>query len=242
MITLFKQNVFRRYFFSCSLAYIGINIGLIGISWYIIAITGSNLILANYSAITITTTILSSIFVGVLVDKYNKSILMKICCCVQAIFILLLFEFLHSSQYRMIMIYGMAVTNSLGLALYNTTSRGILGEIIIEKDLLIQGNSILEMSMQIGAIIAAGATGILYDILGIKIIIYIMVSSLIISALILKKLKNGKIANNTKKTIQLSIDKKKILILGLISFIPFIVTLLSNDMIPIKDTYILSTN
>ena len=136
----------------------------------------------------------------------------------------------------------MAVTNSLGLALYNTTSRGILGEIIIEKDLLIQGNSILEMSMQIGAIIAAGATGILYDILGIKIIIYIMVSSLIISALILKKLKNGKIANNTKKTIQLSIDKKKILILGLISFIPFIVTLLSNDMIPIKDTYILSTN
>ena len=51
MKDLFKNSIFVRYFFSCTLAYIGISIGLIGLSWYIIDVTGSNSILANYSII-----------------------------------------------------------------------------------------------------------------------------------------------------------------------------------------------
>ena len=229
---IFSRDIFRRYFISCSLAYIGINIGLIGINWYIIDSTQSNAFLANYSIVTILTTILSSLFIGTLVDKINKSFLMKISCVFQAILVYGIFYIVNQNN-NFTLIYGMAIVNSIGLALFGTASRSILTDIIDDKKLIISGNSILEVCMQIGAILAAGVTGILYDHLGIAVIINIMTISLVCSALVMKKTNSTKSNNRSITGKGFSIaTKSNIFCIGLISFMPYIVTLLSNNVLP----------
>lgn len=231
MKDLFKNSIFVRYFFSCTLAYIGISIGLIGLSWYIIDVTGSNSILANYSIIMVVTTIIASFFMGILVDKYNNSMLMKGCCFFQGLLLFTIFMIFNSSDYKILMIYCIAIINSLAASLYNTASRSILN-FILTKDFLVHGNSVLETSTQVGAILAAGITGVLYDFFGINIIIYIMCGSLVISSLVLKFTKHNLVISQDEIKTQINIDKKKIFLLGIITFVPFIITLLSNSVLP----------
>lgn len=229
---LLKRSIFKRYFISCSFAYIGINMGLIGINWYIIDQTSSNGILAQYSIVTILATIVTSLFIGNIVDKYNKSVLMKGSCICQALIVYVLFWILNYTN-NFITIYGIAIINSIGLSLFGTASRSILSDIIVERKLLIQGNSILEICMQLGAIFSAGITGLLYDFFGIHIIICIMSVSLIVSALAMKFVsKCTSIYVDRKTDGRLNYNKSNILFLGLITFIPYIVTLLSNNILP----------
>lgn len=231
---LLKQKVFRRYFYANSLAYIGTNMGLLGINWHLIAVTGSNQILSIYSAVTVMTTIISSLFIGTLVDIFNKSILMKVSNVVQAGMITIIYLMITFKNAPFQLIYFMAVANSIGLALFGTSSRSILQDVLSNPNDFIHGNSLIEICIQLGAIVASCMTGFLYAIFGFSVIIYIMVGSLMLSAFSMKYIKETKInKRNAKEKIHFNIiSQKGILTIGLITFVPYIVTLLSNSVLP----------
>ncbi|WP_133969624.1 MFS transporter [Eubacterium limosum] len=232
---LLKNKIFIRYFSANILAYIGTNMGLLGINWHLVAITGSNQILSTYSAITVLTTIISSLFIGGIVDNHNKSILMKLNNILQGIMILFVFWLLTIKNISFYVIYFMAVINSFGHALFVTASKGILQDIITNTEDLIHGNSINEICLQIGAIIASCLTGVLYAIWGFSLLIVIMVVSLFLSGFAMKYIKKSNAEKNKiKEKIKFSelFLNKKIVIIGFLAFLPYVVTLLSNNVLP----------
>ncbi|AQR98089.1 MFS transporter [Clostridium saccharoperbutylacetonicum] len=240
LIHLLRNNLFRAFFFSNIIAYIGINIGLVGINWFIVDYTNKNQILATYTSISLITTVVTSFFIGTIVDKYNKSIIMKCCNIIQSIFLGIFFILLLNKINIEFLIYFIAVINSICLTIYNTASRGVIHDIIDIED-LIYGNSVIEMCIQSGAIVASFITGVVYKDFGFNLVLLIMIISLLLGAILMKKVEGKGTKKSTIDTSylnQLKVGVKyltknsRVLFLGIIIFIPNIVTLMSNNVLP----------
>lgn len=237
---LLSNSNFKNFFLGNIIASIGINIGIIGINWFIIDYTKQNKILGIYMAISVLSGLTASFFIGTLVDTYNKQSIMILSNIIQACLLLILSVLLFFNMNILGVIYALAVVNSIGLSIYTTSSRSFIQE-LLEKQNFIYGNSIIEISLQVGAIIAAGTTGLIYKYYGFKTILFVMIISLMSSCLFICKIKHtsiNKIVDNENYMFRLVngmkylFNNKIIFLLGILSFIPYIVTLASNSVLP----------
>ena len=76
-----SQVFFAVNAFAC----VGLNIGVIGVNWFIIDVTGSNRLLGIYGALSLISAFFALALAGTLTDRYSKLTLLQFCCTGQAI-------------------------------------------------------------------------------------------------------------------------------------------------------------
>ena len=238
LLGLIKNSLFRRFFFSSLSAYVGINIGLVGISWFIVDYTDRNQILAIYTIITLITTIVTTFLSSGFIDKYNKSTIIRWGNGIQGACLLVSVVLISNHILVIESIFVMAIINSICQSIYYIASNGVVQSTLDKEDLMC-GTSILEICVQSGAIAASLVTGIIYNKLGFSVVLFIMGVSLIMSALFIKQsvkeVKKEASLTNVKQIMEGAeyIKSNKVIILfGVMVFVPHMVTLLSNNVLP----------
>jgi len=232
ILTFFTINV---------LAGIGINIGVIGVAWFIIKTTGKNEVLGIYGTISLLTAFVVMLFSGSLIDKFNKISIMKYSAITQAlVFVIVLILYVLSVP-ALVIIYTLALINIPGIMLFSIASRGAI-PLLIGKENISLGNSVIEISVQIGAIFAGVLTGFLYHLFGFGILILTGSCLMLASAVVLHYVKHEEGHNRTSngdsfilnlsKGFKYLIRSKIIFLYGLIVFVPSIIISSINTVLP----------
>lgn len=149
------------FFIINALACIGLNIGVVGVNWFIIEATRQNMMLGLYSAVSLLSAFLMLVFGGELTDRYAKMRILRFCCIGQAVLFFLTAACVRSGMPVLWIIGGLAVLNMPLMVLFSTASRGAVAFVWPEEKLN-KGNAVLEVTLQIGAMCAALLTGFLY--------------------------------------------------------------------------------
>ncbi|ACC98547.1 major facilitator superfamily MFS_1 [Elusimicrobium minutum Pei191] len=224
------------------MAFIGLNIGIIGVNWFIINVTGQNRILGVYGAVSLIASFCALLFFGSLADKYNKIKILKFCLLIEA-FIFIAAAGLNYLNFPVIfLIYGLAVLSMPVMMLYAAVSRAALAQVAPAQK-LIKGNSVFEIAIQCGAVLAALATGFIYHGFGFNVLMLTASFTLLLSYIMLDEDLAGTDLNskshagktyfeNLKEGLRYFRENKVLLLFGLIVFFPGIVIAASNTVIP----------
>lgn len=230
----------RIFFTVNALASIGLNIGIVGVGWLIIDATGSNQLLGTYGALSLISAFVALALAGAVMDKYSKLALLRFCCVGQAS-IFFLTSLLSYLQVPVLwIVYGLAVLNMPLMVLFSVVSRGAVA-CIWDEALLTRGNSVLEITLQIGAIFAALLTGVLYQWFGFSLLIGLAGWLCLAAALLLIKWpiviqttekRSAPFMAELRAGWNYLIRQKKALLYGFLAFIPTIIISVSNTVIP----------
>ena len=158
------------FFIVNALASVGLNIGVVGVNWFIIDATRQNNILGLYGAVSILSALVTLALSGQLTDKYNKMSLLSVCCVGQAVLFFAV-ALLHGVAVPAGWIIALlAVLNMPLMVLFSIVSRGAVAA-LWPKETFSRGNAVIEVTLQMGAMCAALLTGILYGRFGFSCLI-----------------------------------------------------------------------
>lgn len=236
---LFKGKA-GLFFTVNALASIGLNIGVVGVNWFIISSTGKNEVLGIYGALSLAVSFLTLILAGSFTDKYNKVAIMKYCCLGQALLFFLTAACCVLGVPAIYIIYALAVLNMPCMVIFITVSRGAIPA-VWDKSELSKGNSIIEITIQVGAMFAALLTGFLYHAFGFSLLIFVgaLLTFAAYAIMCASKYsfdyelpaKEGFLLN-MKRGIAYLRGRKDIFFYGLVVFVPTVVISASNTVIP----------
>ena len=223
-----------------ALAGAGFCTGIIGASWFIINATGQNEILGKYWAVALISSFITLVSAGGLIDKYNKITIIQVCCAGQAFLFFLTAGLYAAGTAHIYIIYGLALLNMPLTAVFGAAARGAVPT-VLGRDRLHHGNSIIEITAQAGAMIAALLTGLLYRAFGFGVLIFTGALLLAGAAILLAFAKNIFTREEpSKDTFLQSFFKgliylkarKTLLLYGAAVFTPSIVIVVLNTVIP----------
>ena len=236
---LFKGKA-GLFFTVNALASIGLNIGVVGVNWFIISSTGQNEVLGIYGALSLAVSFITLVLAGSFTDKYNKVAIMKYCCLGQALLFFLTAACCVLGVPAIYIIYALALLNMPCMVIFITVSRGAIPA-VWDKSELSKGNSIIEITIQAGAMFAALLTGFLYHAFGFSLLIFVGAVLTFAAYLLLGKskysfdyelpAKEGFLLN-IKRGIAYLRGRKDIFFYGLVVFVPTVVISASNTVIP----------
>lgn len=161
----FFHGVLARFFWINALACVGMNIGIVGVNWFIIDATHQNALLGLYGAVSLISAFLTLACCGELTDRLPKLSLLRYCCIGQAFLFFLTALARYFNIPVLWIIYALAVLNMPLMVVFSIVSRGAVAD-IWPSQFLSRGNAIIEITLQIGAMCAAFLTGFLYHTAG----------------------------------------------------------------------------
>ncbi|MGP3593896.1 MFS transporter [Vagococcus sp. WN89Y] len=237
---ILKDQRFRQFFISDIVSGFGVGMATIGANWFVLMQTGSNKYVGILLAINVIAGFVASLFSGVITDKYDRKKVIFFTHAIRAFFLLLLFAALTQLDFSIYYLYAFAIINGIGWTVYMSASRSFLQEIIDEKT-YVSGNSLLEISLQVGMFLAAAASGFIYKYFSFNAILFVNALMFICSAVFIARIKYQSVQHSTDSenyTLMLRrgwaflYDNKAIFILGVVSIIPLIVTMIYNVVLP----------
>ncbi len=230
---------YTLYFLADFISSFGSGMSYIGINWFIFEQTGINSNVSLFMIIFFLSGLIILPFSGTVIDLFNRKYILIGSNWIRGLTIIIFILISKSFQFNISYIYLLAISGGIGWAIYLPASRAILQEIISPKK-IVKGNSFLEVSLQIGSFLAAGFCGYLYKYFGIYTILAINAATFLFGGTVLLSL----FYSPTKKDRQESYFKQCIegsnylknnpflIILGLALFIPFVITIVSNLVLP----------
>ncbi len=228
------------FFTANALACVGMNVGVVGVAWFVIHSTGQNRILGLYSALSLLTAFLALAACGTLIDHRGKTAAMKYCCLGQGV-LFALTALLHAcGAPALLIIYLLAFLNMPCMVIFTTASRGAVPA-VLPPQRLAQGNSVIEITMQLGAMAAALLTAFSYQAFGFHLLMCAGAAFTWAGAWLFARAgkdfdcpspaSEGLWKNLTEGVAYLWRDKKRLLF-GLAVFLPTVVISVSNVIIP----------
>lgn len=236
---LFKGKL-GLFFAANALTSVGMNIGIVGVAWFIIHSTGQNEVLGLYSAISLLSAFLTLVACGSLIDHKSKTAVMKYCAIAQGVLFLLTALLYYCGAPVLFIIYLLAVLNMPPMVIFTTASRGAVPA-VIPHDKLAEGNGVIEITLQIGAMTAALLTALSYQALGFTILISAGAMFTLAGGFLFAVAKNSfdcpsissqGLWKNLTEGIKYLCQDKKLFIFGIVVFLPTIVISVSNVIIP----------
>jgi len=144
---------------------LGNQIYLIALPWLVYELTQSSSQMGTIAAITALPDVLFTLFVGVLIDRYNKKNILWISSIVQFLLVLsipVLFLLDTFSIYHIYIIGFCYATTSM---IFITTYRSIIPE-LVDKEYLVDSNSLIQVSLTLIRMVGPLVAGVLITILG----------------------------------------------------------------------------
>ncbi|MGY5957948.1 putative arabinose efflux permease, MFS family [Kosakonia sp. BK9b] len=237
---ILKDPRFRSFFLSDIVSGFGVGMATIGANWFVLMKTGSNQYVGILLAVNVIAGFVASLFSGVITDKYNRKTVIFFTHAIRAVFLLLLFVVLTNFDFNMYYLYAFAIINGVGWTVYMSASRSFLQEILEEKK-YVTGNSLLEISLQVGMFLAAAASGFIYKYFSFNAILLVNALMFVFSAIVINLIKYQSVTRETtgeNYTLMLRrgwaflFENKGIFVLGVVSIVPLIVTMIFNVVLP----------
>lgn len=231
---------FRAFFLSDIVSGFGVGMASIGANWFVLMETGSNRYVGFLLAVNVIAGFIASLFSGVVTDKYNRKTVIFFAHAIRAVFLLLLFIVLTNCRFNIYYLYAFTIINGAGWMIYMSASRSFLQE-ILEEEKYVTGNALLEISLQVGMFLAAGASGFIYKYFSFNAILLINALMFAFSAFAIYRIDYHATAHEASKenyTLMLRrgwaflYENKTIFILGVVSIVPLIVTMIYNVVLP----------
>lgn len=164
MISILTNKNFRIFFVSDIISGFGVGLIMIAENWYVFTQTNSTKYVGFLLAFTVIASFIVSPIAGICADIFNRKNVISITYVVRISFLLViaLVFLMHGFDIRLM--YLLSIINGIGWTFYMSTSRSFIQE-LLPKNLLIKGNSLLEICLQSGMLFSGAILGIFLNIL-----------------------------------------------------------------------------
>lgn len=240
IFSLLKPSNFRHFFIADIVSGFGVGMSTIGANWYLMDQTGSITSVGFMLSLNVIAGFLISAFAGTFIDKWNRKTIILWAHGIRAIALLLIAGAFLWTGFRIELLYAFAILNGIGWTVYMSASRSLVQEIVAEND-FIHGNSLIEISLQVGMFVAGAVSGILYKYVGFELILFLNAVAFIAAIFFLGRMqhtpieldnKGERFFETFKNGISYLIERPYIFLLGIVSIIPLVSTMVYNVVLP----------
>ncbi|MNK84825.1 enterobactin exporter EntS [compost metagenome] len=240
VFSVLKTTRFRNYFIADIISGFGVGMSTIGANWYLMDRTGSMTAVGLMLSLNVIAGFLISAFAGTFVDKWNRKTILLWANVVRAAALVMIASAFLGTGFHIEYLYAFAVVNGMGWALYMSASRSLVQELLPEEE-LIHGNSLIEISLQVGMFMAGGLSGVLYKYIGFEAILLLNAAAFLVSSLFLSRISYSALAaeeaeasffESFKAGIGYLAKRPSLFVLGIVSIIPLVTTMVFNVVLP----------
>lgn len=240
LFSVLKPGNFRHYFAADIISGFGVGMSTIGANWYLLDQTNSNTSIGFMLSLNVIAGFLVSAFAGTVIDKWNRKNIILWANGLRVLALLLITGAFAWTGFRIEYLYAFTIINGMGWALYMSASRSLVQEIVPEQE-LIGGNSLIEISLQVGMFMAGALSGILYKYVGFEVILLLNALAFAVSSFFLSRIRyvpipvehTGESFYGTfKNGIRYLAERPYIFLLGIVSIIPLVSTMVFNVVLP----------
>ncbi|UTR16518.1 MFS transporter [Salipaludibacillus sp. LMS25] len=239
MSVLTRKN-FLFFFLADIISGFGVGMSTIGANWYLLDETGSTSAVGIMLALNVIAGFLVSPLTGILTDKFNRKGVIQLTFILRAVAIGILTAAFILDGFTLIYIYLFAIINGIGWSIYMSASRSLIQELLPEKDLS-KGNSLIEISLQVGMFMAGAASGFIYKFAGFETILLINCLMFVTSSIFMIFVKYQSILlvdkdegflQSFKKGIHYLHSHQLTFLVGFVAIVPLVCTMIFNVVLP----------
>lgn len=237
---MLKIGNFRNFFISEIIYAFGVGMSTVGANWYLMDQTSSTAAVGLMLALNVIAGFLISPVIGILTDRFNRKTIIICTYLIQAFSILGIAGLFLLDEFKAGYLYLFSIINGMGWTTYMSTSRSLLQELLTDRE-LINGNSLVEICLQVGMFTAGGVSGIFYHYAGFEFILFSNSVAFILSSIFIYRVKHDSIIREDnddsmytsfKEGINYFIEKPNVLFLGIAAIVPLVGTMMYNVVLP----------
>jgi len=241
MVTqMLKLKNFRRFFLSEIFYCFAIGMGTVGANWVLMDKTSSSQLVGLLLTVNVLAGFFVSPIIGVLTDRFNRKLLLITLYTLQIILLIFLAVLIIFTEFYTFYVFFFSIINGLGWATYMATSRGLMQELLSEEQ-YVEGNAIIEISLQVGMFTAGAASGVLYEIIGFGWLLMLNSTAIFFSSMCLVGIRyypistsgnNASFIKDFRDGMSYLKNEYWLLIFGIASILPSVSTMLFNVVLP----------
>ena len=184
MLSILKNRTFLLLFMGNTISLIGFGFNLVGVSWLVLEVTGSELALGKIMAMATVPGVLIALFAGIIIDKVNRKWLLVVLDLFRMVVVGSFVILLLQNRFSMNALFIMVLLMGTGSSLFWPTAQAFVQELVSDKDYF-QANALLSASYQAGSILGAGIGGMVVHFYGIPTALAFNALTHLISALLI---------------------------------------------------------
>ena len=184
MLSILKNRTFLLLFMGNTISLIGFGFNLVGVSWLVLEVTGSELALGKIMAMGTVPGVLIALFAGIIIDKVNRKWLLVVLDLFRMVVVGSFVILLVQDRFSMNALFIMVLLMGTGSSLFWPTAQAFVQELVSDKDYF-QANALLSASYQAGSILGAGIGGMVVHFYGIPTALAFNALTHLISALLI---------------------------------------------------------
>jgi len=184
MLSILKNRTFLLLFLGNTISLIGFGFNLVGVSWLVLEVTGSELALGKLMAMATVPGVVLALFAGIIIDKVNRKWLLVVLDLFRMVVVGTFVILLVQDRFSMTALFITVLLMGTGSSLFWPTAQAFVQELVSAKDYF-HANALLSASYQAGSILGAGIGGIVVHFYGVPTVLAFNALTHLISALLI---------------------------------------------------------
>lgn len=227
----------------------GVGLMTVGANWYMLAQTKSSKLVGFYLTINVIAGFISAPLAGTLTDRFSRRVMILWSFIGRAIPMIVIAGFFIINGFNLYVMYGLAMLTGAGWITYMSASRSYI-QSILPAELLGSANSFVEVSLQVGMFIAGAISGVILNYTGFLAILLINIAMFSVGALLILLSPKDKVDSDAIRKsetgfingIRYILTKPVVIVIGILSVLPLLVTQLFNVSSPAYVSNLLGQN
>ena len=184
MLSILKNRTFLLLFLGNTISLIGFGFNLVGVSWLVLEVTGSELALGKIMAMATVPGVILALFAGIIIDKVNRKWLLVVLDLFRMVVVGTFVILLVQDRLSMNALFITVLLMGTGSSLFWPTAQAFVQELVSAKDYF-HANALLSASYQAGSILGAGIGGVVVHFYGVPTALAFNALTHLISALLI---------------------------------------------------------
>ena len=184
MLSILKNRTFLLLFLGNTISLIGFGFNLVGVSWLVLEVTGSELALGKLMAMATVPGVVLALFAGIIIDKVNRKWLLVVLDLFRMVVVGTFVILLVQDRFSMAALFITVLLMGTGSSLFWPTAQAFVQELVSAKDYF-HANALLSASYQAGSILGAGIGGVVVHFYGVPTALAFNALTHLISALLI---------------------------------------------------------
>ena len=184
MLSILKNRTFLLLFLGNTISLIGFGFNLVGVSWLVLEVTGSELALGKLMAMATVPGVVLALFAGIIIDKVNRKWLLVVLDLFRMVVVGTFVILLIQDRFSMTALFITVLLMGTGSSLFWPTAQAFVQELVSAKDYF-HANALLSASYQAGSILGAGIGGVVIHFYGVPTALAFNALTHLISALLI---------------------------------------------------------
>jgi len=184
MLSILKNRTFLLLFLGNTISLIGFGFNLVGVSWLVLEVTGSELALGKLMAMATVPGVVLALFAGIIIDKVNRKWLLVVLDLFRMVVVGTFVILLVQDRFSMNALFITVLLMGTGSSLFWPTAQAFVQELVSAKDYF-HANALLSASYQAGSILGAGIGGVVIHFYGVPTALAFNALTHLISALLI---------------------------------------------------------